>query len=268
MGVFTRAPHHRRSLFLTFDAFGTLFQPREPIPVQYLQVAKRFGVEDLPVKDVGGWFKKAYKSHATHFPNYGKAAGMSPEQWWTKVITNTFPKHLHPLPPKLAPTLFDHFSSSVGYALFADVRPLFDRLHLLTDPSSSFDCQPPYQSIKLGIISNSDPRVTSILDSFRILDQFSTQTYSYNVGHEKPDPEIFRDALRQYGPVDSGTRLVHVGDDWAKDFKGAQAAGWEAILVDREGSCGVDKVEDNMVVKDLSDIVDLLRDTQPLTNIE
>lgn len=33
-----------RSLLVTFDAFGTLFSPRMPVPVQYAQVAKEYGV--------------------------------------------------------------------------------------------------------------------------------------------------------------------------------------------------------------------------------
>jgi FMN phosphatase YigB (HAD superfamily) len=59
------------------------------------------------------------------------------------------------------------------------------------------------------------------------------------VGYEKPDPEIFRCALRDVG-ADPATTL-HVGDLYDADVVGARRAGLHALLLDPFGDWdGVD----------------------------
>lgn len=48
----------RRSLLLTFDAFGTLFSPRGTVAQQYVNVAKQFGMKGLAVSEIDDRFKK------------------------------------------------------------------------------------------------------------------------------------------------------------------------------------------------------------------
>jgi len=65
---------------------------------------------------------------------------------------------------------------------------------------------------------------------------------SYDVGVEKPHPEIFNAAIftlesmlvsegKNYEKEDWD--LLYVGDEVAKDAKGAVQAGWDAVLLDR-----------------------------------
>lgn len=79
-------------MLLCFDAFGTLFHPKEPIPEQYGRFAQKYGIEtanntDVRVEDS---FRRAFKSAAKTHPNYGKAVGMDHEKWWAMVQANIF----------------------------------------------------------------------------------------------------------------------------------------------------------------------------------
>lgn len=67
---------------------------------------------------------------------------------------------------------------------------------------------------------------------------------SYDVGHEKPDGRIFDAATQMLAETaaskDKGLNVddfdkLYVGDDLAKDYDGAKAAGWYAVLLDRSG---------------------------------
>jgi putative hydrolase of the HAD superfamily len=55
------------------------------------------------------------------------------------------------------------------------------------------------------------------------------------VGVEKPDPRIFRIALREAGT--GASTVVHVGDMLSTDVAGARAAGIEPIHFDPTGGC-------------------------------
>jgi len=65
---------------------------------------------------------------------------------------------------------------------------------------------------------------------------------SYDVGVEKPQPKIFNAAISTLESmlVSEGNsyekedwNLLYVGDEVAKDAKGAVQAGWDAVLLDR-----------------------------------
>lgn len=47
-----------RNLLVTFDAFGTLFKPRLPVPLQYIAVAEEYGITGLTEKQVNSSFKE------------------------------------------------------------------------------------------------------------------------------------------------------------------------------------------------------------------
>lgn len=47
----------RTSLCLTFDAFGTLFYPRQPIATQYATVAREHGLSGFTDEEIGTRFK-------------------------------------------------------------------------------------------------------------------------------------------------------------------------------------------------------------------
>jgi HAD superfamily hydrolase (TIGR01509 family) len=87
---------------------------------------------------------------------------------------------------------------------------------------------------QLGVISNADGKIASILERCGIADCFTTIADSGLVGHEKPHPAIFEAALREMG-VAAGQSL-YVGDIYSVDYLGATRAGMQAILFDVAGT--------------------------------
>ena len=130
---------------------------------------------------------------------------------------------------------------------------MFQRIRALRQSvtKSSILCS----ELEIGIITNSDDRVLSVLSdlglyvrhrrygiSTRALD-FEDSSYvdinfvviSYDVGLEKPDRRIF-DIARQLcskGQSIEPYECLHVGDHIQQDFLGAQAAGWNGLLLSR-----------------------------------
>ncbi len=87
--------------------------------------------------------------------------------------------------------------------------------------------------VVLGVLSNWDRSLHVILNNLGIAKSFDFAIASLEFGHEKPDPEIFREAERRAGSSAGGS--VHIGDDWADDVEGATGAGWRAIHLNRAG---------------------------------
>ncbi|CAD0114351.1 unnamed protein product [Aureobasidium uvarum] len=223
----------KRNLLLCVDAFGTLFRPRSPIAEQYGSVARRMGVK-ISDDEVAKSFKAAFKETSKKYPNYGKKTDMGARQWWTED----------------------------GYTLFPDVSYL-QKLALSPQRQKTAN-----NRLVIGMITNSDDRVPDVLTSLGLRvnglryksttsDNKKAETgdeqhqqdidfciMSYDVGVEKPSPQIFDAAVETlasllasegnaYDEKDWG--LLYVGDEVGKDAKGAVNAGWDAVLLDRGG---------------------------------
>lgn len=85
----------------------------------------------------------------------------------------------------------------------------------------------------LVVVSNSDGTAEDGLVKAGLRDGVDAVVDSAVFGVEKPDPRIFAHALGLVG-VDAG-RALHVGDLYAADVVGAQAAGVHALLLDPYG---------------------------------
>jgi len=74
---------------------------------------------------------------------------------------------------------------------------------------------------------------TNILTQYDLYDCFDAFAISEQVGVEKPDPRIFIHALDQLAihPADYG-RVVMVGNNLARDMKGANALGLVSVWLD------------------------------------
>jgi putative hydrolase of the HAD superfamily len=87
---------------------------------------------------------------------------------------------------------------------------------------------------QIGVISNADGNIESVLRVCGIADCFRTITDSGRAGYEKPHPEIFRQALQSLDapPEES----LYVGDVYSVDYLGATGAGMHAVLMDVSGA--------------------------------
>ncbi|CAH0039390.1 unnamed protein product [Clonostachys solani] len=269
------------NLLLCFDAFGTLFKPRGSVAQQYAEIARQCGMASITEKELQPHLGTAFKAEMKQNPNYGKATGLGATKWWTNVIENAFtpmiPKGQN-LPRDLAPRLLHRFSSNEGYEAQAHLTAMFKTLR-------NDDTRRLFEKIVIGVITNSDDRVPSILSSFNVKvsplrygtevdptgpskmdlgppNDIDFHCISYDVGVEKPDRLIFKAAelmLAQIittrekanpsefqSKVDTW-RKIYVGDEFVKDVVGAQNAGWNPVLldVDHESDERIPRLEDN-----------------------
>ena len=88
----------------------------------------------------------------------------------------------------------------------------------------------------VGCISNSDGTVERLLAEVGLAPLLDPIVDSGAVGVEKPDPEIFRIALRRAGVT--AADALYVGDLFPVDVVGARRAGLEPVLLDPLGRYG------------------------------
>lgn len=86
----------------------------------------------------------------------------------------------------------------------------------------------------LGVISNSDGRIAQVFEKLGLGACFDSFTDSGIVGHEKPDPRIFKAAMDSLSARPD--QSVYVGDIYSVDYVGARGAGLTAVLFDRAGA--------------------------------
>ena len=104
---------------------------------------------------------------------------------------------------------------------------------------------------RLGIVSNWDWRLPELCERLGLASYFDFIVVSARVGCSKPNPCIFREALRQASAMPE--RALHVGDSLAADVRGAQVVGITGVLVDRAGTAAPG---DYPVVRDLREVLD------------
>lgn len=102
-----------------------------------------------------------------------------------------------------------------------------------------------------GLISNIEKNMTETLQKLGLLSRLDVIVTSQDAGAAKPQPEIFRYAMRRgrVQPAES----IYVGDQYQVDIIGARAAGMKAILLDRTGYYG--EKPDCTVIRSLGEII-------------
>ncbi|KAJ5549042.1 hypothetical protein N7513_006276 [Penicillium frequentans] len=173
-----------RTLLLTFDAFDTLFHPREPVPNQYASTAHEFGLSRTAItpQKLKAAFKTTFREQASRYPNYGRADVLrgrygGPKQWWEEVIRGSFKRTLSgtesrdarditsstdpdtELPVGFVEALIELFAGAEGYTLYDDVAPFFTRMRELKTASMKGR----FERVIVGVVSNSDDRVPAVL---------------------------------------------------------------------------------------------------------
>ncbi|MFC1915626.1 HAD family hydrolase [Chloroflexota bacterium] len=109
--------------------------------------------------------------------------------------------------------------SDMKLVLFDDVMPA------LTDLKSL--------SLVLGLISNVEHDITALLSQLGLTSLLQVVVTSQDTGFNKPQPEIFREALKQAGV--QAPEAIYVGDQYQIDIVGANQVGMKGVLLDRGG---------------------------------
>lgn len=103
--------------------------------------------------------------------------------------------------------------------LFDDVMPI------LTDLKG--------RGLTLGLISNIDHDITPLLNELGLKSLLQVVVTSQDAGFNKPQPEIFQEALKRAGV--RASQAIYIGDQYQVDVVGAKKAGMEGVLLDRGG---------------------------------
>lgn len=223
---------------ISFDLFDTLYTPKSSISKQYNEIAsKEFGI-NKSIEEIESKFPIIYKELQLKYPNWGKLNGITnSNEWWMKLIVQLFEIPHYDTDKnslKLCQRLLTHFTSDQAYRVYDDVIPVLEELTK--------------RNIKLVISTNSDDRVSKILESLNLSKYFETQDVhlSYNIGYTKPDKAFFDIVLDKYYLVEGKNKSKahvprskflekcwHIGDRYDEDFVGSIKAGWNGVLIDR-----------------------------------
>jgi putative hydrolase of the HAD superfamily len=113
---------------------------------------------------------------------------------------------------------FEHYDPAD--VLFPDTPLVLARLHA--------------EGYTLGLVSNRDGNLDGVTRNYGIDRYFRFTLSGGQAGVFKPDPAIFRQALKLAGGVPA-SRAVYIGDNYYADVLGARAVGMDAILIDPRG---------------------------------
>lgn len=89
------------------------------------------------------------------------------------------------------------------------------------------------RGLSLGLISNVEKDMTAVLNELGLPSWLEIVVTSLDSGFNKPQPEIFQEALRRAKVQPS--EAIYVGDQYQVDCVGADRAGMKPILIDRHG---------------------------------
>jgi HAD superfamily hydrolase (TIGR01662 family) len=117
---------------------------------------------------------------------------------------------------------------------------------------------------KLGLISNAsdDADVQSLVDQASLRPYFDAILTSAALGVRKPNPRIFKAALKHWGYLPS--QAVMVGDSLGADILGARNAGMYSVWITRRADTAAnraheDTVQPDAVIARLSELPELLQ---------
>ena len=203
---------------ILFDAAGTLFFLTKTVGDHYAYVGREVGL-DLDAQQMDRAFHAAWQQMS------GRPAIDGPREnddkgWWRELVSRVF--------NQVAPSLseldrdnffeiaYEHFAEAGVWKLYPEVLDVLEQLR---------------ERFQLAVISNFDGRLRLILQNLGISRCFDHVFISSEVGADKPDPEIFRRALKVVHL--EADEVLHVGDDPERDWKAAKEAGLSVFRLER-----------------------------------
>jgi len=203
-----------------FDAAGTLFEVRGSVGEIYSRIASQYGcgadAEQLQ-QNFARWFRLQPPMAFPAGTDEDKLREME-KGWWSNLVRAVFADcGAFPHFEEFFDDVFERFRQPELWRVFDDVIPTLTELK--------------HTGIRLGVISNFDSRLDDVLRGCELAQFFDSVHISTRNGAAKPDPLIFDTALVHHRI--EASQAWHVGDSLREDFEGAQAAGLQAILLDR-----------------------------------
>jgi putative hydrolase of the HAD superfamily len=201
-----------------FDAAGTLIRLTKSVGQHYALVGQRQGLE-LDAAALDRTFAQLWKEMPLR-PATGQPREDDDKDWWRDLVERLLERISARVDPLDRDTFFEaaygHFAEAGVWELYPEVREVLEAL------------APHYE---LAVVSNFDGRLRMILEHLTTSKYFRHVFLSSELGADKPDPFIYQRALEVSG-FEPG-EVLHVGDDPARDWAAARAAGLEVFPLDR-----------------------------------
>lgn len=212
--------HEIRAVF--FDVGNTLLYPYPSVPHVVQEVLAEEGHEhDLGVIEalmplVDGYYEDRYREDDSFWADHDATVAV----WVGMYALLSRELEVDIDPERFGHRVWSEFGESSRWQMYDDVIPVLSRLR--------------ENGVRIGLVSNWDRRLSSILIGLGIGDLVDVIVSSADVGLYKPDPRIFVHALDVLG-VEAG-ESAHVGDHVYADVCGARKAGLLPVLLDRHGT--------------------------------
>jgi putative hydrolase of the HAD superfamily len=203
------------------DAAGTLIRPCRRVGESYAVLARKYGVE-VSAGEIAERFRLCFHlAPPLAFPSVPAARIENLERaWWKQLVRRIFePRNEFQRFDDYFAELFAYFAQPEAWLLYPEVAETLSALER--------------RGMVLSVISNFDSRLIGILEGLDAAHWFEHIFVSSRVGYAKPDQQIFLTALKRHG-LQAGDAL-HVGDSEEKDLHGANKAGLQGVLVQRNG---------------------------------
>jgi len=204
-----------------FDVGNTLLYPYPSVSVVVREVLESAGHDrDLQAIDdllplVDAYYEDRYREDDTFWTNEQETSDI-----WVGMYSLLCRKlGIEQDAEELARRVYDQFGHPRRWRAYDDVVPTLRRLR--------------ERGLKVGVISNWDLRLETVLAGLGIGEMLDAVISSAAVGLHKPDPRIFELACERLS-VDCAD-AVHVGDHHYADIIGARSVGMQAVLIDRRG---------------------------------
>ncbi|CAH1155752.1 unnamed protein product [Phaedon cochleariae] len=211
-----------RLRLITFDVTNTLLKFRSNPGQQYGEIGATYGII-CDNNNLSANFKAHWRKMSKEHPNFGLLTGLGWEKWWTMVVKGTFKDSNFNLEEQKLDAVALHLIEA--YKTSACWQQCYGAIGLLSYIRS--------KGIRMGIVSNFDPRLNITLENMKLRHYFQSVITSYEVGVEKPDPRIFEEAM-YHSKIKNlkPDECLHVGDEIFFDYNGAKSSGWHAALID------------------------------------
>jgi putative hydrolase of the HAD superfamily len=202
-----------------FDAVGTLFYLSKSVGYHYALVGAEIGLK-LDAPQLNRAFVTAWKQMPPR-PAIEGPRENDDKDWWREFV-NIVLDQVEPSLNELDRDNFfeisyEHFAEAGVWELYPEVVDVLESLR------PRFD---------LSIVSNFDGRLRMILEQLGTSKFFTRVFVSSEIGADKPDPEIFRRALKFIGL--GANEVLHVGDDPERDWRAAKEAELSIFQLDRQ----------------------------------
>ena len=208
-----------------FDAVGTVIYPQLSVFETYFEFGAKFGSQ-LNSDEIQSRFQSARQSvfakgvvdsnGETGFPSNDAIE----KQLWFDLVQQVF-DDVNDI-ESLFDSLWSFYAQPGHWRVYDDVSECFAAISKT--------------GAKIGLASNFDSRLSSIVRSSPELKQLDWVFYSSMVGYRKPDPRFFQAIASQIQRIkkfEASPRYLMVGDHLENDVNAPSEIGWSSILLDR-----------------------------------